>query len=227
MIDENKTLELFGYTSDSLSHGSGRKVVAICNKCGKERVLSFRQYRNLCISCTKRGINHTLETRQKISKTNSGKKFSEEHKQKISKAKIGKNNPMFGKKLSEDTKQKMSKSHIGENNPNWQGGITPHLYCSKFNEKIKEEIREEFNRQCFLCGILECECSIKLSVHHVDYDRTQGCNSDWKLVPLCTSCHSKTSGKHIRDYYEEFISRLLYIRELIFEYDGKIDYKGM
>lgn len=207
MIDEEKTLKQFGYTSDSLSHGSNKKVVAICNDCGKERVLKFLDYRNLCISCT------------------------------LKNKRVGKNNPMYGKKHSKETKKKMSKSRSGEknpmfnihrygkNSPNWNGGISFTPYCKNFNNEIKEQIREEFNRKCFLCR--KNETNRKLSIHHIDYDKSQGCNSDWKLVPLCIFCHTKTSGKYIRDYYEELILRLLYIRDLIFEYNNKIDFKSI
>lgn len=55
MIDEEKTLEQFGYTSDSLSYGSGRKIVAVCDGCNKERIVKFQDYRNLCRSCTLKG----------------------------------------------------------------------------------------------------------------------------------------------------------------------------
>lgn len=211
MINEEKTLEQFGYTSDSLSYGSRKRIVAICNGCGKERIVRNRSYRDLCISCCQIGKIHSGML---------GKKISEETKQKMSKLHLN-------KKHSEQTKKKISKSISGKNHPNWQGGISFKPYCVNFNNKIKELIRKEFNRKCFLCGVLEKEHNKKLSIHHIDYDKNQGCNRDWKLIPLCNSCHSKTSGKYMRDYYEVFISRLLYIRELILEYDSKIDYRSI
>ena len=64
MIDENKTFILFKYKSENLSRGSHKKVWCICNECGKERLLEYRKYRDLCFKC-KHG---TKETRQKISK---------------------------------------------------------------------------------------------------------------------------------------------------------------
>jgi len=247
MIDEEKTLEQFGYTSDSLTKGSHKKIIVICNGCGKERILSFYCYKDLCLSCATSGKNNpmfnihrygkdnpfygknhskefkqkmsnrkvSIETRQKMSKSAMVKKFSKKHRDNLSKANSGKNNPMYGV------------HRYGEKSPGWQGGISFEPYCINFNNKIKEQVREEFNRKCFLCGMSENNCKIKLHVHHVDYNKNQGCNSDWKLIPLCNSCHSKTSGKYVRDYYEGFISRLLYIRELILEYDSKIDYRSI
>ena len=36
----------------------------------------------------------------------------------------------------------------------------------------------------------------RLSVHHIDEDKEQGCNGkEWKLVPLCMKCHSKAHKK--------------------------------
>ena len=152
----------------------------------------------------------------------------------MSKVRKGKDNPMYGKTHFQETKNKISEANsgkfgmLGKNHPNWQGGISFKPYCINFNNKIKEQVREEFNRKCFLCGVSEGDCKTKLHVHHVDSNKNQGCNNtEWKLVPLCNSCHPKTSGKYLRDYYEELISRLLYIRELIFEYNNKIDYKSM
>ena len=231
MIDELKTLEQFGYTSDSLSYSSNKKVIVICNVCGKERILKFQKYTNLCRSCSHKGKKFSEEHKRKLSKAHMGKRFSEKTIQK-----------MRGRKHSEEAKQKMSINspnrsgknnpmfgihNYGESNPNWQGGISFGKYCFKFNKKIKEQIREEFHRQCFLCGKNETECKTKLSVHHVDHNKSQGCNGDWKLVPLCDSCHPKISGKYVRDYYEDLISRLLHIREMVLEYENKISYRSI
>jgi len=63
-------------------------------------------------------------------------------------------------------------------------------YCYKFNNECKEHNREKFGRSCFICGRVEEENGEKLSVHHVDMNKNQGCNDiDWKLIPVCRSCH--------------------------------------
>lgn len=66
-------------------------------------------------------------------------------------------------------------------------------YCPKFNFSLKERIRDEFGRTCFLCPTTEEENGVKLSVHHVDYNKGQGCGHEWNLVPLCRKCHVKTN----------------------------------
>ena len=161
---------------------------------------------------------------------NYGKPISTETKKKISitlKGKmVGDKHPMYGKHWSEDTKQKNSEAHIGllsgdkhpmygvkysekrilgisgENNPNWRGGISFEPYCSKFNNKFKELIRDKFNRTCLICGTTENDNGRKLSVHHVNYDKNCLCDDiKCDFVPLCNSCHSKTN--HNREYWED------------------------
>lgn len=91
---------------------------------------------------------------------------------------------------------------IGEDSPNWRGGVSFEPYCYKFNDVLKEKIRDAFDRKCVVCGISESECMsdmqkagkrpCKLHVHHIGSDKTQGCNgTEFNLVPLCASCHTR------------------------------------
>ncbi len=93
---------------------------------------------------------------------------------------------------------KISQSKLKDKNPNWKGGISEQPYCEKWTEKLRERIRNEYNRKCYNCGkdekdnITKTNNVRKLSVHHLDMDKSQGCNGrKWKLVPLCMKCHSK------------------------------------
>jgi len=130
------------------------------------------------------GINHFMY----------GKHPTEESKNKNRIAHIGTTHVM-----SEEVKEKMS----GKNHYNWQGGISFEPYCIKFNNKKREEIRNQYGRKCVNCGIDEKDNITKtgkirrLSVHHVDSDKDQGCNGkSWKLVPLCIHCHGKIHGEN-------------------------------
>lgn len=88
-----------------------------------------------------------------------------------------------------------SENFSGSKNGNWKGGITEQKYCYKFNNSFKEYIRDKFNRTCYICGKTENELNKKLSVHHIDYNKSSICNGkEWAFVPLCASCHSKTNG---------------------------------
>lgn len=51
MIDEDRTMQLFGYTSNELSPKSSRTIVVVCEECGKYRTTTKNGYRDLCNSC--------------------------------------------------------------------------------------------------------------------------------------------------------------------------------
>ena len=173
------------------------------------------------MSESKKGHKHSEETKRKISESQKGKIISEESKSKMreahkglpghkhteeSKRKISE--AITGRKHTKEAREKMSAWQQGKNHPNWKGGISYEPYCIKFTWKLKEQIREKYNRKCFLCNKTEKESKNKLSIHHVDYNKNQGCEEhDWKLIPLCGSCHSKTN--YNRNYWENLITDVL------------------
>ncbi len=111
---------------------------------------------------------------------------------------------LTGKHLSEEHINSLINNHYdnsGENNPNWNGGTSFGKYCPKFNNEKKEEIRNKYKRCCILCNKPESQNLTKsgkhwkLHVHHIDYNKLQGCEDhEWRLVPLCLSCHMKTNN---------------------------------
>ena len=112
-----------------------------------------------------------------------------------------------GIKHTNETKMKINDTtkgrFTGDKSHNWKGGISFEPYCPKFNNTFKESIREKFGRVCFLCGAPEN--GRKLDVHHVNYDKSCLCSEiECEFVPLCRSCHSKTSNGD-RDYWENTI----------------------
>ena len=144
---------------------------------------------------TKNHINkRSISLKGRIS-PNKNKCLSNDHKNKISQSNLG-------KIVSNETIYKISKSRTGkccgEKNCNWKGGKSFEPYCPKFNNKKKEEIRNQYDRRCYICGKHESDNITKnnkirkLCVHHIDEDKEQGCNGkQWKLIPLCLSCHLK------------------------------------
>lgn len=135
------------------------------------------------------------EQKQAISKANKGKILSEETKLKISEAHKGKH-------PSTETLKLLSNMRKGEGNGRWRGGISFEPYCYKFNEELKERIRNRDNRTCQLCGVKEN--GRKLSVHHIHYDKPN-CNPD--LITLCGGCNSKVNTNC--DYWERlFMDKL-------------------
>lgn len=225
-IMEQETFEKFGYHPSELKPKSHKKVLVKCKRCGKIREITKSGYHELCTSCSHLGRVFPTEVIEKIRKSNEGRVVSEETKrklhdshlgisptsetrEKLRRAHLGEKSYWFGKHFSEETRKKQSKMarerlRDPSNHPNWQGGKSFEPYCIKFNERIKEECRNKYGRRCFLCNKFENENQRKLSVHHVDYNRNQGCDDvEWRLVPLCDSCHAKTNRN--REYYEDLI----------------------
>lgn len=153
------------------------------------------------------GKTHSKESKAKISQGHVGKKASDATKLKMSntrkgvpkneehKRKIGEGNR--NKYISKETRiiQSCIKQEIDIKN--WNGFTSKDPYCKKFNNDIKEYIRNKYNRECFICNKNEDDNITfkgemkRLSVHHVDKNRNQGCDEkDWSLIPLCMSCHS-------------------------------------
>lgn len=159
------------------------------------------------------GKHHTDEAKEKMSLSQKNRApFTEEHLKNLSDATKGSKNPNYGKKMSDEQKKKLSISHMGllsgEKHPAWRGGISFEPYCPKFNDTFKEFIRDKFGRVCFLCQTTEEENEQRLSVHHVNYDKSCLCNDvECEFVPLCKSCHTRTNAN--REYWESFIMEKL------------------
>jgi len=137
-------------------HCECRKLISnkaiLCRSCScKER---YKNNKNHPLF----GKHHSKETRRKIS-IKARKRLS-----------IPENNPNFGKrhlgmnkgrKHTRETKNKMSQIRIinkiskGRNNPNWRGGLSEKGYSFKFNNLLKEQIRQRDNHICQNCGITE------------------------------------------------------------------------
>jgi len=146
---------------------------------------------------------------------NKGKPCSEETKLKLSRILSevlkGKKKPprsdSHKRNLSNALKGKISWKKgkpglSGNKNPAWLGGISFEPYCHKFNDVLKEQIRNRDSRTCQLCG--EKENGRKLDVHHIHYDKPN-CEPD--LISLCAKCHKIVNGN--RDNYEEiFMNKL-------------------
>jgi len=157
-----------------------------------------------------RGKPHTEETKGKMSKSHKGKLTSDVTKRKLSTVMRGKPPHNKGKPTSDVTKERMSATRQGIPYDEWESFACEMKYCPKFNEACKEANRAKYGYKCFMCGKPQSK-NIgkggkvrKLSVHHVDLDKAQGCDSRWKLVPLCMKCHPGTHN-------DEMIARLGYI----------------
>lgn len=127
---------------------------------------------------------------------NYGKHLSADTKEKIGKSNIG-------KKRSPEIKLQMSDRQRGEKNWNWRGGRSSEPYPIEFNHELKESIRRRDQYQCQLC--YSPQNGHRLHVHHIDYCK-YNLNPN-NLISLCIHCHMKT-GKN-REYYTEYFNYLL------------------
>ena len=80
----------------------------------------------------KQGI-YSEETLLKLSEAKKGKPLSETHKENIRKSQSGENHPMYGKKHSEKTKKKISEARKGQTSP--RKGV-------KLSEETKKKLSE-------------------------------------------------------------------------------------
>lgn len=140
-----------------------------------------------------RGRTHVVspETAKKISENNKGKpnpmkgkRYPPEFGKRVSDAKKGKVSSLV---FTDEIRRKISESKKGELNPNWRNGARQQKYCHKFNFKLKERIRDKHDRRCVVCG--RAESSRRLDIHHIDFNKMQGCGHEWNLVPVCNKCH--------------------------------------
>ena len=146
MIDEKKTHEKFGYYSSDLSTKSGKKIVCICNECGKERIIFKHGYRDLCISCSRSGKNHPMH----------GKHHSTDSREKMSKSKMGANNPMFGKRgywfgiTDENSPHYIDGKWIERSDAKRRGfPKLEHFLGNKYNDKYKM-VSHHFNEKIII-----------------------------------------------------------------------------
>lgn len=214
-INELKTFAEFKYYSIDLSHGSTKKIWRICAGCSKEDRVAYKDYNvgyRKCKSCAHIGNVLSEEHKKNISISNKGKIRSIESRKRMSEnsyERKGANSPRFGTTQSDATRQRSSATKQGIPYAEWTSYAKDNPYCVKFNETVKEHIREKYDRRCFLCDRLEEDnitCTGKqkrLSVHHVDMNKQQGCNGhEWKLVPLCLYCHNSKVTDTLQMYIE-------------------------
>jgi hypothetical protein len=170
-----------------------------------------------------RGYHHSLETRERMSRANVGKKVSIETRKKLSDLATGrypsattrmkmsaakKRKPIAswitekahvawrGQHHTEDWKRVQAEKKKGSRNPNWNNGSSLEPYGLSFDEQLREAIRERDNRACRICG--EKENGRRLAIHHIDYNKN---NDEFtNLLSLCAPCHAATNQK--RKYWQ-------------------------
>lgn len=201
MIDEDRTLQLFGYESIELSPHAHKEIVAVCEECGKYRVLRKDDYREICHPCSLKGERNPFF----------GKHHIEKSKQKMSKSHIGNpgcpgnKNGMFGR--------------CGAASPAWKGGITPYRTRIWQTPMYKTWRKKVFERDHFTCQMCDTRGG-RLEAHHiqpiVDNKNTLLTFDVKNGITLCKTCHAS-----IRNHEYEFVDQFNKILEM--EESGWLD----
>jgi hypothetical protein len=149
------------------------------------------------------GQPRSKETREKISVAMKGRFAGDKHPQ------YGRPGTFLGKHHTSETKTQLSEiDRSGENNPRWMGGISFEPYCPKFNDELKQRIREFFENRCVMCGKTNPN-KWKLCCHHVTYNKEMCCDGKpVQFAALCHRRHSKTSGGD-RQRWEDMLHRAI------------------
>lgn len=188
-------------------HMTSREMGILCNVSHNTILVWLKKYNIL----RRVAVVEMLKSWDVNGHPTAGTFLTDEHKKKLSEAMEGKSSNRLGKKCSDETRVKMSESakkkrlslehrkHIsaagaGIDYDDWDGFKSFESYCPKFNFKKKEEIRNRDNRVCQMpeCGKSEILNGERLSVHHIDGDKMQGCDEKrWVLVALCRKCHNQ------------------------------------
>jgi len=99
------------------------------------------------------------------------------------------------------SKECFIKFQTGKTKGSWGPAAYSNCYPLEFNQSLKFEIIERDEHSCILCNATK-----KLSVHHIDYDKTN--NNKDNLITLCTKCHGITSGGD-RGFFTTFFSAVM------------------
>jgi hypothetical protein len=118
-------------------------------------------------------------------------------------------NPEDRQKMTDMVIKRWDLQKSQEINNAWYGDIKYYYgpqYCEKWTEDLKERVRAYFGYQCIECGTPQNGKS--LHVHHVWYNKRLCCDDTPRsLVPLCSSCHSKTNTN--RDYWSDHFQEMI------------------
>ena len=188
MIDEYTTLKMFGYTSEKWKAQSNKPIVAICDGCGKSRVVKKYAYHDLCMPCSKKGWNPREETRRAMREAwKTRAPITEETRQRMSVAQSGKNNPFYGVR------------RCGKDNPRWKGGAAEWRTTLHGSQAYKNWRAAVFERDTYACQMCGDAHGGNLQAHHIKpvsehkndlliFDIDNG-------VTLCKDCHTSIRRK--------------------------------
>lgn len=128
---------------------------------------------------------------------NKGKAWSKETKNKISKT-------LTGRRLSKKHKDNISKGvPKGPDHHAYVDGTGGTGY-KRFSKELKEIIKQRDNNCCQNCELSRKEhkekYNLDIEVHHIDYDKTN--NKEDNLITLCKRCNIRAN--YNKEYWNEY-----------------------
>ena len=220
MIDEARTLRLFGHTFVEARYGD--RIVVVCGKCRERRVKLKGEYlrhqkrtgrtSDLCRSCSKKGHTASPEAKEKMRNAKLGKprNLSEDARQRIADAA---RKCHTGRVASAETRAKMAESQKkvplssrprGDKHCCWCGGVSQWRNTLTSSVTYKNWRTAVFKRDDYTCQMCN-ERGGRLEAHHIRPVRDH--KNDLLIfdinngITLCRECH-----REVNRHEEEFES---------------------
>jgi len=169
---------------------SGKVIIKTCPECskrwetrrndpGRQRLTCSDECEFEARSRAHRGKITSIETKEKLSLSHTGKSLSDDHRYSIGRGVSGSRNSRWvdgrscEKKGSED-------------------------YNFEFSSALKTTIKKRDRFKCRKCN--EDGSKFRLFVHHIDYNKKN--NSIDNLVTVCASCHSRIHGRTLDNEFK-------------------------
>lgn len=107
-------------------------------------------------------------------------------------------------------RKKIAEAVSRDRNPRWLGGLTEQKYAPGFGRVLKSSIRARDGFACVLCGSTENELGYALTIHHIDYDKSNHCSRN--LASVCKACNSRVNSN--RDVWQSHFEILMCARSM-------------
>ena len=235
MILEEETYEKFEYYPSDLKPQSNKKVLAMCDECGKVRAIPRELYRFLCYPCARKKQSGEDSPNWKGGKIKRICKYCK----RIFEVGAGKIKAGGGKFCSRECYARwMSNNKRGKNSPSWKGGLVTRIceICGKEFEVKRGASKTGRGRFC------SQSCSRKgkkIPTHHTKpemifeaickkYDfpfKYTGDGSFWigkdpSVNPDFVECNGKKIAVEIFSYWHDSLRRFGKVR-YIATYEGR------
>lgn len=159
MILEEETFRKFGYFLSDLKPQSNKRIVAICDCCGKIRETNKNNYATLCQSCSHKGQNRPNWKSSKI------KRFCEEcgKEFEVFPIQIKRGNGRFCSYSCSD------KAHKGKGSHSWKGGKVKRICesCGKAFLGWPSQVKYGYAKYC------SQSCAAKVRRHNAKPQKTR------------------------------------------------------